>query len=118
MPYWMGYGSWRPEDNRLGWSSLLGVPAGSESVPYGSVPARIKNLTGLPPTFIAVGSVDLFAEEDVEYARRLIRAGVATELLVIPGAYHVFHLMHPEPELSIQFSDSIDRAVHRAFSAR
>ena len=36
---------------------------------------------------------DLFLEEDIEYARRLIRAGVPTELHVYPGAFHGYNLV-------------------------
>lgn len=81
---------WSPQSNQFGWSSLLGVPAGSKVVPKGSVPAREKDLSGLPPTFISVGSIDLFLDEDVEYARRLSSAGVMTELVVMPGCFHGF----------------------------
>ena len=42
------------------------------------------------PTYIATGSLDLFLEEDLEYARRLIRAGVPVELHVYPGGFHGF----------------------------
>jgi acetyl esterase/lipase len=59
-------------------------------VPHGAVPARIRDLRGLPPAFIGVGSIDLFVDEDIDYARRLIDAGVSTELNVVPGAFHGF----------------------------
>ena len=42
----------------------------------------------MPKTWIGVGSIDLFHAEDVAYAERLLDAGVAVELLVIPGMYH------------------------------
>ncbi len=83
---------WRPESNRFGWTSLLGVPAGSTKVPAGSVPARERNLKGLPPTFIGVGAIDLFFDESVDYARRLGDAGVFVELVVMPGCFHGFNL--------------------------
>jgi acetyl esterase/lipase len=83
---------WTPESNRFGWSSLLGVPAGSASVPAGSVPARETNLKGLPPTFIGVGSIDLFVDEDLDYAQRLLNSGVFVELVVVPGGFHGFDL--------------------------
>jgi acetyl esterase/lipase len=81
---------WTANSNRFGWASLLGVAPGGADVPPGAVPARVADLTGLPPAFITVGALDLFLEEDLEYARRLIRAGVPTELHVIPGAFHGF----------------------------
>lgn len=89
-PPYMGALVWNEAKNRYGWSALLGQPAGSARVPPGSVPARVANLKGLPPTFIGVGSIDLFVDEDVDYARRLLDAGVACELVVIPGGFHGF----------------------------
>lgn len=112
---WMGRYIWTAKINRLGWSSLLGVPAGSKSVPAGSVPAREENLKGLPPTFIAVGSVDLFANENIDYSRRLMNAGVATELYVAPGAFHGFDNMVPDSAVATQFNAAINAALDRAF---
>ncbi len=81
---------WTRDDNRFAWTSLLGAePGGADVSPY-AAPARAADLSGLPPAFIAVGTLDLFIDEDIEYARRLIRAGVPTELHVFPGAYHAF----------------------------
>jgi triacylglycerol lipase len=57
--------------------------------PY-AAPGRRSDLAGLPPAFIAVGAIDLFAEEDIAYAMGLLRAGVPTELHVFPGAFHGF----------------------------
>lgn len=81
---------WPPANNRFGWRALLGVEPGGPDVPIGAVPARESDLSNLPATFIAVGALDLFLEENLEYARRLIRAGVPTEFHVIPGAFHGF----------------------------
>ena len=81
---------WTPQRNRFGWRSLLGAePGGDEVSPYAAA-ARADDLAGLPPTYIATGALDLFLEEDLEYARRLTRAGVPVELHVYPGAYHGF----------------------------
>lgn len=91
-PPYQGVLIWTPQENVFGWTSLLGVPAGSAKVPYGAVPARVENLRGLPPAFIGVGSIDLFVDEDLEYARRLIDAGVMTTLDVVPGAFHGFDM--------------------------
>jgi acetyl esterase/lipase len=115
VPSQIGTLVWTPELNRFGWSALLGVPAGSKHVPKGSVPARVENLRGLPATFIGVGSIDLFVREDIEYAQRLIDAGVPTELQVVPGAYHGFEIFVPEANVSKQFKASINAALARAF---
>lgn len=81
---------WPPANNRYGWRALLGMEPGGRETPHGASPARVADLAGLPSAFIVVGALDLFLEEDLEYARRLARAGVAVELHVIPGAYHGF----------------------------
>lgn len=81
---------WTAEKNRFGWAALLGVEPGADGVSRYASPARADNLVGLPPTYIATGALDLFLEEDMEYARRLLRAGVPTELHIYPGAYHGF----------------------------
>ena len=107
---------WDAAANRFGWSSLLGVPAGSDSVPRGAVPARVKNLRGLPPTFIGVGSIDLFVEEDIAYAQRLIQAGVPTELFIAPGGYHGFDIIVPEARISKQFKAVWNDALHRGLN--
>lgn len=76
---------WRPEHNRFGWSAYIG-----KANPNDAVPARAESLADLPPTWIAVGSLDLFLDENITYARRLMRAGIRTELQVYPGAFHGF----------------------------
>jgi acetyl esterase/lipase len=114
----IGHFMWTASANRFAWISLLGVPAGSSKVPVAAVPARVPSVAGLPPAWIGVGSIDLFAEEDMEYARRLVHAGVATELLVVPGAFHGFDLLAPDAEASKQFSASWKSALRKAFVAR
>lgn len=84
---------WTSKSNKFGWTALLGHAPGSGSVSPYAAAARAEDLSGLPPTFLAVGALDLFLEENLDYARRLTRAGVATELHVYPGAYHGFEVM-------------------------
>jgi acetyl esterase/lipase len=113
----IGHFLWTASANRLAWRSLLGVPAGSSKVPVAAVPARVASVAGLPPAWIGVGAIDLFVEEDMEYARRLVHAGVATELLVMRGAFHGFDLLVPDAEASKQFSASWKSALRKAFGA-
>ena len=116
VPPAIGHFMWTASANRFAWSSLLGVPAGSSKVPAAAVPARVASVAGLPPAWIGVGSIDLFVEEDMEYARRLVHAGVATELLVVRGAFHGFDLLVPDAESSKQFSASWKSALRKAFA--
>jgi acetyl esterase/lipase len=118
LPPHMGHFIWTDVANRFGWTALLGMPAGSSSVPPGSVPARVKDLSGLPPTFIGVGSIDLLCEEDMEYAKRLVLAGVRTELLVMPGAYHGFDVVARDASLSVQFRKAWQSAITRGLTLR
>jgi acetyl esterase/lipase len=108
---------WSPEDNQLGWSSLLGRPAGADDTPGYVAPARATDLSGLPSTYIPVGALDLFADEDLAYARRLMRAGVATELHPDPGAYHGFELAAGAAVTRAAHQSSIN-ALKRALSPR
>jgi triacylglycerol lipase len=107
---------WTPHLNRIGWTSLLGVEAGSAGVPAGAVPARVDDLSGLPPTFIVVGALDLFVEEAIEYARRLMRAGVPTELHVLPGAFHGSASIVPDASTSVAYFRLQYEALQRAFA--
>jgi triacylglycerol lipase len=95
-PY-TGEFTWTAAHNRYGWRALLGREPGGPDVPADAVPARAADLHDLPPAFIVVGSLDLFLEEDMDYARRLTRAGVPVELHVVPGGYHGFGIVGPTP---------------------
>lgn len=92
---------WTPASNHFGWSALLGHTPGVEGVSPYAAAARADNLAGLPPTFIMTGALDLFLEEDLDYARRLTRAGVPTELHVYPGAFHGFDI-HPTAAVAVR----------------
>lgn len=81
---------WTNVSNRTGWTAYLGQPPASPTVPRYAVPARRDDLSGLPPTWIGVGTADLFADECHEYARRLRDAGVSVDVVTVPGAPHGF----------------------------
>jgi acetyl esterase/lipase len=105
---------WTPEANHFGWTSLLGQePGGPDVSPYAAA-ARAQHLEGLPATFLYVGTLDLFLEEDLEYARRLMRAGVPTELHVYPGAYHGFRMVADAQVTQTAVRDQF-AALKRAF---
>jgi acetyl esterase/lipase len=107
---------WTPASNSFGWSSLLGHAPGIDGVlPY-AAPARATSLDGLPPTYISTGALDLFLEEDMEYARRLVRAGVPTELHVYPGAYHGFSQI-VEARVARAYKRDYMQALERALRA-
>jgi acetyl esterase/lipase len=84
---------WGPAANQFGWRSYLSGLQPGQDIPGYAVPARATDLAGLPPAFITVGDLDGLLDEDVEYAQRLIAAGVPTDLHVFAGAPHAFDSM-------------------------
>jgi acetyl esterase/lipase len=112
---------WNNASNAFGWGAYLGQSAGAAHVPAGSVPARREDLSGLPPAWIGVGTIDLFCEEDVAYAERLKAAGVACHLVTVPGAYHAFDFILdpavPRPPIVEQFYRSQVDALRAAYGA-
>ena len=103
---------WNQTCNRFGWSSYLAGTMGEDVHPH-AAPARATDVSGLPPAWIGVGTLDLFHDEDVEYARRLREAGVPCELKVVAGAYHGFD-MGAAPVVEDFHRSQID-ALARAF---
>lgn len=108
---------WNRAANRFGWASLLGAEPGGPDISHFAAPARASDLTGLPPTFMICGALDLFLEENLDYARRLIRAGVSTELHVYPGAPHGFMFVPDAGVTRTYVRDSLD-AWKRALKPR
>jgi acetyl esterase/lipase len=106
---------WNAQSNRFGWHSLLGQEPGSHGISPYAAPARAADLAGLPPTFISVGALDIFLDEDIDYAQRLLRAGVATELHVYPGAYHGFDLAL-DADVTKRFRRDSVQALKRALT--
>ncbi len=106
-------GIWDRKANIEAWDFYLG---GKKADEY-AAPARAIDLKGLPPTFIDVGELDLFRDEDIEFAKRLLQAGVSTELHVYPGAYHASESFAPEAELSKQIWITRIEALKRALKS-
>lgn len=94
-----GLGIWDQHANGVGWTALLGDARGGEDVSPYAAPARADDLSGLPPTFIEVGSAETFRDEDVAYATRIWQAGGTAELHVWPGGFHSFRMV-PDAQLS------------------
>ncbi|OBI22564.1 alpha/beta hydrolase [Mycobacterium sp. E2497] len=89
---------WTGTDNQLAWRWYL-----NGTDPQEAVPARREDLSGLPPAWIGVGTLDLFYEECLEYARRLRQAGVAVHEEIAPGAFHAFDQIVDKAPVSVKF---------------
>jgi acetyl esterase/lipase len=92
------YRLWSPKSNRFGWAAYLG-----DADPQVAVPARRDDLSGLPPTWIGVGTNDLLHDEDLAYAERLTAAGVPCQVEVVAGAFHGFDQVVPKAAVSRSF---------------
>ena len=88
---------WTKENNVFGWGKLIeGQDAkltDVEMIYFSPAVAEASQLKGLPETFMIVGSLDLFCNEDMDYARKLTEAGVFTELYVEPGVPHAYEYL-------------------------
>ncbi|BFM14044.1 alpha/beta hydrolase [Maricurvus nonylphenolicus] len=91
--------AWDKDSNRRGWDAYLGKNK-VDDLPSYALPSRAEDLSGLPPAYIAVGSLDLFLDENITYARRLMANKVAAELHVFPGGTHAFEFRAPGIRLS------------------
>lgn len=104
---------WPPASNRFGWAAYLGALSGTDDVPAYAAPSRATDLSGLPPAFVTVGTLDGFVDEDIEYAQRLNRAGVPVELHVHPGAPHGFELFAPQAAVAKRARAEMTDWLHR-----
>jgi acetyl esterase/lipase len=89
-------GIWDRAGNLEAWAWYLG---GKDADQY-AAPTRAEDVSGLPPAFIDVGTVDMFRDEDIAFAQRLMQAGVPTELHIHPGSYHAAETFAPDAALS------------------
>jgi acetyl esterase/lipase len=106
-----GHRLWNQSSNRFGWRAYLG-----DADPEVAVPARREDLSGLPPAWIGVGTLDLFHDEDLAYAERLRKAGVQCEVMVVKGAFHGFDGIAPKAHVSRSFFESQCGVLRKAFA--
>jgi acetyl esterase/lipase len=105
------YVIWHNDDNKMAWNALLGDKYGTNEVPAYAAPGRVKDVHGLPPTYMDVGSLDLFLEEDLVYLTRLAAANIDTELHMYPGLPHAFEALVPGVSASLRAFENRKRAI-------
>ncbi len=79
-----------------------------------AAPGRADDLAGLPATLITCAELDPLRDEAIDYALRLMWAGVTTELHVFAGTCHGFDSMAPDWETSVRLFDIQGAALRRA----
>ena len=104
---------WNRDANEFAWRAYLNNRL-TNVEPYAS-PAHAEDLSGMPPTYIMIGTLDMFRDEAIDYAQRLMDAGVPVELHVIPGAFHAFNTIFADNPLSVDITDEFIGALKTAF---
>ena len=105
---------WNRDANIVAWNAYLSGRAGADDIDVYAAPARATELSGLPPAIVTVGDLDLFLDEDISYAQKLLAAGVPTELHVYPGAFHASDAMVPHSDASQRWRRDELAALTRA----
>jgi acetyl esterase len=85
---------WNRRNSEHMWRHYLGSALGSAGPheacsPY-AAPARSEDLRGLPPAYVMTVGFDALRDEGLQYAQRLIEAGIPTELHHYPETFHGF----------------------------
>ena len=107
---------WNRDVSLKAWKMYLGDEHGSDDVSPYAAAARAKDLSGLPPAFVTVGTADLFRDEDIDYAQRLMAAGVPTELEVYPGMFHGGEIIAATADVSQRMRQGYLDALKRALA--
>jgi acetyl esterase/lipase len=102
---------WSYDDNATGWGALLGNAAGGPEDSAYAAPVRATDLSGLPATYIEVGQLDIFRDEDLEYARRLSLAGVPVEFHLYPGVPHEFDAIAFDSDVAQRAREGLIRVL-------
>ena len=104
---------WTRDASFSAWEMYLNGTPGEAASPM-AAPARASNVSGLPPAYLNVGVEDLFRDEVMAYARRLMAADVPTELALFPGMYHAGEVFTPTAAISHRLNRSFLHALSDA----
>lgn len=104
---------WCYDYSKIGWGAYLD----GEADCYIS-PALAEDLSGLPPVFSYIGTVDPLLDENIEYWTRLIRAGVPVEYHIFPGCYHSFEISVPDSGYAKMAYGLLYNALRKAFGIK
>ena len=100
---------WNRDSNIIAWQHYMCTTEclTSKAISKYAAPIFANDLHGLPSTYIAVGDVDLFLDEDINYSKRLEVAGIGIQLEIFKGGFHAFEFLVPSAKIS-----KLARATH------
>lgn len=105
---------WNNVSNVFAWKAYIGDAAGTDAVTPYMAPARAEDLSGLPPAYSCVSTLDPFRDDAMAYAARLAQAGVPVEFHLYPSAYHAFEAVAKGTAYSNQAIDEYVRVLNKA----
>ena len=105
---------WNRDVSFKAWKMYLGDEYGTDHVSPYAAAARAQDLTGLPPALVTVGTLDLFRDENIDYAQRLMAAGVPTDLLVYEGMFHGVEMLVLDAVVSVRMRTGYLSGLKRA----
>ena len=108
-------GSGKPIDSRWIWRYYTGDDPAVTSSPY-AVPARCADFAGLAPAYVLVAEVDPLRDEALDYATRMMRAGVRVELHMPARTCHGFDAANPNAAVSMRSLEEQAAALRWAFA--
>ncbi|HVA02720.1 MAG TPA: alpha/beta hydrolase [Acidimicrobiales bacterium] len=108
---------WTSGSNADMWQHYLGDPEDRGEVSVYAAPGRATDLRGLPPAYVLTAELDPLRDEGIEYATRLMEAGVPTELHTVPGACHGFDIIAATQTLGKRALEEQVRALVRGLGS-
>jgi len=104
---------WNRPNAVWSWRHYLGPNHEGDVSPY-AAPARAEDLAGLPPAYVSTMEYDPLRDEGIEYALRMLQAGVPVELHSYPGTFHGSSLI-PGAAVTKRSAQEVMNALTRAF---
>jgi acetyl esterase/lipase len=106
---------WNRSLREWSWRSYL--RSVTHDVPAYAAPMRLGSFAGLPPAYVLVAALDPLRDEAIAFAQRLLSAGVACELVVLPGVFHGFDAFAPDSDLAKRAHSQTLLALKQAVQA-
>jgi acetyl esterase/lipase len=112
-PNLVDFAVWTYDNNFTGWHALVGDGVAGPETPSYAAPARATDLAGVADAYIEVGELDIFRDESIEYARRVVSAGSSVELHVHRGCPHGFDRVAPNASITRRARADRIRVIQR-----